>query len=107
VPWDDDLSPPDLFVDFGFDPGEACVTSVWPNDFEPQWDEYCDLYAPRDPNLYLDVWEADAISDVWVTRLEWRGADAFVGLARQPHAPWYATDPTGTVTVTVEMWPTP
>ena len=106
-PWDPDHTPPDLYVDFGLDGGDGCVTSVVPDAFAPVWYESCNFWIPRHSLFFVDLWDVDGHQDEFATTFEWDGDDAWVELARTAGHEMVYIDPTGTTLLWMSVWPWP
>jgi hypothetical protein len=104
LPWDTDSSPPDLYVEFGFD-WDLCLTSYVPDDFAPVWYESCDFYVPHSPTLTVDLWDVDGVMDEFATGWTWSGEGDFTALARTAGTETGFVDPSGTIVLWVELWP--
>jgi hypothetical protein len=104
-PWDDDKSPPDLYVEFGVRGGGSCQTVPRWDDREPTWGQFCHLYLPEDPVLFVTLWDADPLHDAFVSSWQWAGTDEFTALARSPRGPWFVTGPTPGTSLTLDIWP--
>lgn len=103
--WDPDQSPPDLYVEFGFDGGEGCFTSTVPESYDPVWDEECHFYVPPDSVFLVNLWDDDADQDEFAVGVYWEGTGEFTTIARDWGAPLAVDDPTGTATFFLELWP--
>lgn len=103
-PWDEDYSPPDLYVDFGVLGGEGCFTTVAWDDTEPFWGQVCRFYVPPRGSLVLDLWDVDTAEDVYVTGWTWEGDD-LVDQARRDNSELMLTDGSGTIALWASLHP--
>jgi hypothetical protein len=102
--WDTDLSPPDLFVEFGLDI-DTCLTSYVPDSYEPVWYESCDFFVPYDPVFSVGLWDFDTTVDELATELAWLGTHEFTSLARTAGQEVGFTDESGSIVLWLEVWP--
>lgn len=78
--WDEDASPPDLYVELTTGP-RSCSTGLVPESTAPVYDGGCPLFLSEHPRLWVTLWDDDGPSSELVARWRFDGRTPVVELA--------------------------
>jgi hypothetical protein len=103
--WDEDLSPPDLYVEVG-PSGAPCATAIVQDTNAPVFYEGCSFYAPEHPRFRLALLDYDGPTSELVAEWVWDGERALTELALATAGFEIAqVDESGTSKVWMTLWP--